>query len=129
MPNPFLFSQLSTPRQGLVRLCQTTNYGLIERLQVRGSEPALEPPPLVTKDLKLDHDEKLRPELDLTDFELCSEVQRLMDHLDWVRNGIIVRVEVHAGIPRRIAIRITGDFTKLFSTHLERDAGCERGAC
>jgi hypothetical protein len=106
MSRPFLLSQLSPARQALVRLCQVTNYGVIERLHVRDSEPTEEPPPLVMKDLKLDHDEELRPELELTNFELRSEVQRLMDHLDGLRNGIVERLEVHAGVPRRIVVRL-----------------------
>jgi hypothetical protein len=114
MSRPFLFSQLSPGRQALVRLCQATNYGVIERLHVRGFEPTQEPPPFVMKDLKLDHDEELRPELELTNFELRGEVQRLMDHLDELCNGIVERLEVHAGVPRRIVVCLPGCFASCF---------------
>ena len=38
------FSQLSVPRQALVRLCQATNYGQIHHLEIRDSDPVLNPP-------------------------------------------------------------------------------------
>ena len=54
------------------------------------------------RDLKLDSDEGPRPELALVDFVLSNEVLRLARHLDEMKIGIIRRVEVRAGIPRRI---------------------------
>jgi hypothetical protein len=96
------FGQLSAPRQALVRLCQSVNFGQICNLEVRGSEPVLSPPPQVLFDEKLDSDVEPRPEISLTDFELPSEVWRLMDRLDKLRNARIERLEVRAGIPRRI---------------------------
>ena len=46
------FSQLSVPRQALVRLCQATNYGQIHHLEIRDSDPVLNPPPLMLADIK-----------------------------------------------------------------------------
>ena len=66
-----------------------------------------DPPPLVLRDLKLDRDEELRPEFDLTDFVLRNEFCRLMNRLDELRNGIVERVEVHAGVPRRILLHVS----------------------
>src|SRR5258708_12541122 len=66
------FTQLSPARRALVRLCQETNYGLIERLHVRDCQPVNDPPPLVLRDLKLDRDEELRPEFALTTFALTN---------------------------------------------------------
>ena len=100
-----LFSQLSRPRQALVRLCQNINYGSIQGLRVEDAEPALSPPPLVLIDVKLDADEVPRPEADLPDFELCDEVCRLMGRLQELTTGMIERIEVRGGIPRRIAVR------------------------
>jgi hypothetical protein len=45
-----LFSQVSQPRQALIRLCQTINHGSIEDLQVEHSEPVFDPWPLILKD-------------------------------------------------------------------------------
>jgi hypothetical protein len=96
------FSQLSASRQALVRLCQTTNYGQIHHLEIKDGDPVLSPAPLVLIDVKLDADEVPRSEFDLPDFELCHEVCRLICQLQELTSGIIERIEVRAGIPRRI---------------------------
>lgn len=98
------FRQLSAPRQALVRLFQTVNFGRIEDLEIRRTEPAFNPAPLVLLDLKLDTEEGPRPERDLTDFVLRDEVRRLMARLDEIENGCIQRIEVRAGIPRRLIV-------------------------
>lgn len=98
------FSQLSPPRRALVRLCQAINYGQIHHLEIRDGDPVLSPPPLVLIEVKLD-DEVPRPEVDLPDFELCNEVRQLIGQLQELKTGIIERIEVRAGIPRRIVFR------------------------
>ena len=98
----FRFSQLSVPRQALIRLCQSMNYGSIHDLCVKDTEPVFSPPPPVLIDVRLDADQVPRPEVDLPDFELCSEVRRLIGHLEELKTGTIERIEVRAGIPRRI---------------------------
>ena len=102
IPARLRFSDLSAPRQRLLRLCQSINFGNIQDLHVRDREPAFSPPPLVLVDAKLDADEGPRPELDLTDFELSDEVRRLICRLDKIKNGTISRLEVRGGIPRRM---------------------------
>jgi hypothetical protein len=83
-------------------LFQATNYGCIQGLVVRDSEPIFSPAPLVLVDLKLDVDEAARPELDFADFALPNEICRLMGHLDEIQNGTIQKIEVRAGVPRRL---------------------------
>lgn len=104
MSEPVRFVQLSPARRALIRLCQVTNYGSIERLHISDSEPVMGPPPLILQDLKLDCDQELRPELDLPDFELKDEFCRLMRRIDGLKNGTIERIEVRAGIPRRLLV-------------------------
>ena len=99
------FFHLSVSRQALVRLCQATNYGSIRNLEVRDSEPVFRPPPVVAVDVKLDGDDGPRREIALTDFVLRDEVCRLMDRLDELKNATIERIEVRAGIPRRIVFK------------------------
>jgi hypothetical protein len=98
------FSQLSESRQTLVRLCQTINHGSIEDLEVRHSEPIFDPWPVTLRDVKLDSDEGPRPELALADFVVSAEVYRLMRVLDDMKCGTIRRVEVRAGVARRIVL-------------------------
>ena len=104
MPNVLRFSQLSAPRQALVRLCQSTNYGCVRRLRVKDSDPVFDPLLQVLVDVKLDADEGPRLEVDLSDFVLRDEVCRLMARLDELGNGMIESIEVRAGIPRRAVI-------------------------
>jgi hypothetical protein len=104
MCKPLRLSDLSPCRQALVRLCETINFGSIENLEVRDSEPMFDPPPVMLRDLKLDSDEGSRPELALADFVVSNEVMRLMGHLDELRHGKIRRVEVRGGLPRRILL-------------------------
>lgn len=95
------FSELSGPRQALVRLCQTINHGHIEALRITDGEPTFTPAPTLLVDVKLDQDEGPRPELELHDFELCSELRRLMSRIDAITNGKVARLEIRGGVPRR----------------------------
>lgn len=103
-PKVARFCALSGPRQALVRLCQSIDYAQVEDLQVRDGEPVFDPPPTVLLDLKLDSDSSGRSESELADFALCEEVCRLLERIDQIQNGRIRRIEVRAGIPRRVLI-------------------------
>ncbi len=98
------FRQLSAPRQALVRLFQSVNYGHIEDLEVRAGEPAFCPAPRILIDLKLGTDQDPRPEERLDDFALRAEIVRLMDRLGELGDGTVAQIEVRAGIPRRMII-------------------------
>jgi hypothetical protein len=97
-------SDLSPACQALVRLCQAINHGSIESLEVRHSEPVFDPWPVTLRDVKLGSDEEPRPELALRDFVVTDEIVRLISLLDETKCGTIRRVEVHAGVPRRIVL-------------------------
>jgi len=99
-----LFSQLSASRQALVRLCQDINFGQIQDLHVRNSDPVWDPAPTVVSEIKLDTEDAPRPENELPDFKLLSQIQRLMRRLDQLRDGRIERIEVREGIPRRLVL-------------------------
>ena len=101
-PKPLRLSDLSPTRQALVRLCQTINHGSIEDLEVRHSEPVFDPQPVVAIDLKLDTEQGAREETDLADFRLPPEIDRLMATFDDIGSGKIIRIEIRAGIPRRV---------------------------
>jgi hypothetical protein len=96
------FQQLSAPRQALVRLCQRINFGRIEDLELRRGEPVLNPAPVFFFDVRLDGEDAARPEQELPDFTLPMEICRLMAHLDAISDGTIERIDVRAGIPRRL---------------------------
>ena len=105
MDSPLRFSQLSPARQALVRLCQSTNYGHIQNLTVEAQEPVLQGVLVIaTTDIRLDAEDQGRGELLLDDFILCAEVTRLIALFDKVQNAMISKIEVRAGIPRRISL-------------------------
>ena len=97
--------QLSQPRQMLVRLCQSVNFGQILDLSVRDSEPIwLCPAPAVFVDVRLDVEAQPREEMSAADFALGAEVTRLMALLDKIADGKITKIEVRAGLPRRVTL-------------------------
>jgi hypothetical protein len=93
---------LSPARQTLVRMLQAVNFGELQSIQVRESDPVFDGATVVILDVKLDKEDGTRPELDLADFGLSAEVLRLMSRLDELKNGTIQRLEVRAGTPRRL---------------------------
>jgi hypothetical protein len=98
------FSQLSASRQVLVRLCQDINFGQIQNLHVRNGDPVWDPAPMVLSEVRLDIEQAPRPEGELPDFKLSSQIERLMRRLDQLRDGRIERIEVREGIPRRLVL-------------------------
>jgi hypothetical protein len=79
------------------------NYGGINNLPVRDREPVLSDPQcVVLVDVKLNSEEHTSQEADQSDFVLSTEVVRLMALLDKIQNGRISKLEVRAGIPRRV---------------------------
>ena len=99
------FSQLSKPRQVLIRLCQRVSYGSILNVLVAGGEVTFADPPSITVDVRLDGDIAEREELCLADFELPVESRRLLAQIDGIRDGVLEKVVVQDGLPRRVIWR------------------------
>jgi hypothetical protein len=99
------FSQLSRSRQILIRLCQRVNYGSILDVQVRDGDPCFAGPLNVSVDVRLDGNLVERPELNLPDFALPIESCRLLSQIDSLGNGVVEKIVVHDGIPRRVILR------------------------
>jgi hypothetical protein len=99
------FSQLSKPRQVLIRLCQWVNYGSILNVPVTDGDVCFDAPTEVIVDVRLDADVPSRHELDLTDFALPVESCRLLAQIDFLKNGVVEKFVVHNGIPRRVLLR------------------------
>ena len=81
---------------------QAVNYGELQGIRVRDADPVFDRASTVIVDAKLDKEEIPRRELDLLDFELSAEVVRLMIRLDELKSGTIQRLEIRAGMPRRL---------------------------
>ena len=96
------FLQLSPARQRLVRILQAINFGELQSIPVRDSDPIFDDSSVLLLDVKLDKDDVPRPELNLADFALSAELVRLMSLLDELKHGKIQCLEVRAGLPRRL---------------------------
>lgn len=105
MSAPLRFSQLSAEKRKLIRTMQHVNYGSILNLEVADGEVKFDPQPDVLIDVRLDEEIRVREEVALGDFDLSTEVRRLLSQIDLLKNGTIERIVVHAGLPRRIVLR------------------------
>jgi hypothetical protein len=106
--NSFTKASLSPPRQRVVEIMQRLNFGTIEGLQIRAGEPIFDPPPRITKDIKLGGENRPRPELSRTDFALKNQVAELFDHLSHIDEGSAATIEVKHGLPFRLVIEDPG---------------------
>ena len=104
MSKPLRFSDLSPARQTLVRLCQDVNFGQILDLQVTSGEPIWDPGPTILTEVRLDIEEGPRPERELPDFQLSSEIRRLVRYLNQIKDGTITKIEIRDGLPRRLVV-------------------------
>jgi hypothetical protein len=95
---------LSGPRLKLVELMQRLNFGRIEGLMVRNSEPTLDQAPRIVRDIKIGSENGPRPELARDDFALKSQVEELFDHLSELGDGSVLMIEVKHGLPFRLVI-------------------------
>ena len=73
---PLRLSSVTLRRQQLIRACQVLGFGEVRGILVQDGDPNLEAGSLVA-DERLDKPQDLRPEIGLSDFELCQEWCRL----------------------------------------------------
>ena len=99
------FSKLSKPRQMLIRLCQKVNYGSILNVEVVGGDFSFDRPTEVILDLRLDDEAVARRELELSDFGLPAETCQLLSQIDSVEKGLVEKLTIQDGVPRRLLLR------------------------
>ena len=95
------YSAVSPRRQRLIRICQALHFGVLRGIRVENGDPILENGSMLSEE-RLDLPEQQRPEILLEDFALPQEWRRLFARFDAIQNGSIERIEVRAGIPRRV---------------------------
>ena len=100
------FSELSVLRQAFIRKCHQIGFGQILNLAVDAGDPVFVDDTEVIVDLKLGSRNGPRPELELRDFALASEMVQLFSKLDIIGNGVVRELEVHAGMPRRLRVKV-----------------------
>jgi hypothetical protein len=99
--------ELSNLHRLFVRRCQAIGFGKITGLRVRDGEPVFDDATEVYEDLKLDVDDTPRPELELADFVLGAETVRFFRKLNALHDGVVEQIEVRAGVPRRMVLKVT----------------------
>jgi hypothetical protein len=105
MKKALRFSQLSPSQKALIRLCQDLNFGSILDVKITNGEVSLDPQTDVLVNLQLGLEAAARGESELADFELCSEVCRLLAEINALQNGTIEEIVVSSGVPRRVTLR------------------------
>jgi hypothetical protein len=105
MTMPAKLSQLSATKRKLIRTMQNINYGSISKVTVADGDVKFDPQPDVLIDIRLDEELRAREEIALVDFDLSTEVRRMLAQIDLLENGTIERIAVHSGLPRRIVFR------------------------
>lgn len=71
---------------------------------VSGGDPCFDPPPKITREIKLGIDAPARPTAEEADFELKRAVVDLFDNFDCLPDGTAVTIEVRHGLPARLIL-------------------------
>lgn len=95
---------LSQADKDLVDLMYEIYYGSIENLSIRGGQPVLHPAPRILRDVRLGRRESKRPVRSRQDFTLKAQHIDLLQQFKELGDGIIVRIDVQAGLPFRIRV-------------------------
>ena len=106
MPRNMKKASLTPARQRLVELMQEINHGQVLGLRVRDGEPIFVPPPQVIRDMKLGSQNGPRPEANLDDFALKTEVVDLFSQFDLFDDVTLLSLDVKYGLPFRIRLEV-----------------------
>mgnify|MGYP000968202620 CR=1 FL=1 len=104
MTGPRTLRSLSTPRQRLVRLLQSINYGRLEQLLVRDGEPVFEPPPCIRREVVFGKANSPNPAKRMEDFVLKEHLVELFELFDQQRSVTIDSLVVQDGLPVRMSV-------------------------
>ena len=97
--------QLKPEFQTLIMVMQKLNFGKIKNMAVRDGLPVLRPAPLTIREVKLGNESRRRPEINLEDFALKSEVRDMVEMLSKMRNGVVLSLQVRNGLPCLIKVQ------------------------
>ncbi|WP_339749226.1 hypothetical protein [uncultured Rubinisphaera sp.] len=100
-------SSVSLSHQKLIELMQHIHYGRIERLVINDCHPELNPPPEITREIKLGGQFVSRSEPATEDFALKSQILELFTYFDQLQDGVIEVLEIKHGLPFRMIVRET----------------------
>lgn len=92
-------SSLSLPKQHLLEVMQSLNFGRIESLQVRAGEPVFTSATKVIRKFKIGGENCARPELLQTDFLLKEQTIELLESLTSLGEGEVLSMQIRYGLP------------------------------
>jgi hypothetical protein len=95
-------SGLSAARKRLLRLMQENPFSRIEQLTVIDGQPQFGPTTKIIAELKFGANDGPRREAGLAEFTLKKEHVELFRQLDVIGSGVILALEVRAGLPFRM---------------------------
>lgn len=101
-------SQVSLPRQRLIELMQSVNFGTIDNLEVEDGEPVLDPAPVVSRNIALGKENGPHQARDKIDFALKHQLLDLFELFDREQNIRIDYLIVQAGLPLRLQVKGPG---------------------
>lgn len=99
MSNVRTLSSLSPHWRRLIALMQAINFGRIENLHIRNSEPVFDPAPRIVREVKFGSENGPRRELDCADFVLKTQVVELFEELHRIQNGVVECLSIKHGLP------------------------------
>jgi hypothetical protein len=96
---------VSRPRQRLIELMQSVNFGRLEHVRVADGEPRLPSLTHVIREVKFGGENGIRPESQCSDFTLKGPVVEMLQYFDRLGNCHIDVLEIKHGLPFRMLVR------------------------
>jgi hypothetical protein len=94
-----LKTEVSQPRQRLIREMQRINFGHIKGLAIENGDPVFMSSTQSILNMKFGLENGCRPEVNNDDFTLKKKVCELFDAFEALKNGTIHRLEIQKGLP------------------------------
>ncbi len=97
-------ASLTAARRRLVEMMQEINYGRIEQLEVRDSEPVFDPPPRVVRQVVFGKTNGVNPLRTQSGFALKKSVVQLFEIFDREQCLSILELVINDGLPVRMTV-------------------------
>ncbi|MCK4415100.1 MAG: hypothetical protein KAY32_16330 [Candidatus Eisenbacteria sp.] len=104
MTNPITKAALTSARKRLVEMMQEINYGRIEGLEVRESDPVFDPPPTMVRLFLFGRDNDPSASFAIDGFALKKSVAELFEIFDRERSFTIRELMIDGGLPVRMSL-------------------------
>jgi len=96
---PALKTEVSQPRQRLIREMQRINFGHIRELVIENGDPVFSPSTRSILNVKFGSENGSRPETNMDDFALKKQIRELFAAFEKLKNGTVHCLEIKNGLP------------------------------